>query len=40
MQCTVDLGKNALIFQNGLIVTQFLSDGEVEKAKNPKLSKE
>lgn len=34
------MGKNALIFQGGLITTHFLSDGEVEKAKNPKLSKE
>jgi hypothetical protein len=34
------LGKNSLVFEGGLITTQFLSDGEVEKAKTPKLTKE
>lgn len=33
------MGKNQLNFQNGMIITHFLSDGEVEKGKAP-ISKE
>ena len=33
IKCVLDLHKNQLNFQDGMIVTKFLSDGEIEKNK-------
>ena len=35
IQCIIDLKKNTLTFQDGIIVTNSLSDGEVEKNRAP-----
>jgi len=34
-KCLIDLSKNALVFQGGVITTTFLSEGEIEKNKYP-----
>ena len=34
IQCLIDLKKNVLSFNDGMIVTRFLSDGEINKNKS------
>lgn len=33
MQCLLDLKNNQLVFQDGMIVTKFLPEGEIKKVK-------